>query len=149
MRINQKNKNKTRKCRQQKKKKTNKHKKEKKKERKKGKRRSVRPPQNRCQNIHVFTSLRSGPRGRKLISLSNPLTKSKNRIFLILLLNIKPFLFNSLQESFIVIKVVMTRESTHCSGYSRLNRRENLAQKGCQSRTLRGLAQFHRQTRTH
>ena len=77
MRINQKNKNKTRKCRKQKKKKNKQTQKGKKKERKKGKRRSV-PPLLRTavkiQCIHVFASLRSGPRGRKLISLRNPLT---------------------------------------------------------------------------
>ena len=59
-----------------KKKKTNKHKKEKKKERKKRKRRSVPPLLRTAVKIYMYSPLffRSGPRGRKLISLSNPLT---------------------------------------------------------------------------
>ena len=57
------------------KKEKNKHKKEKRKERKKGKRRSVPPLLRTAVKIYMYSPLffRSGHRGRKLISLSNPL----------------------------------------------------------------------------
>ena len=44
-------------------------------------------------------------------------------------LNIKPFLFKSLRESFLLNKVVTKKESNYFSGYSRLNRGGNVAQK--------------------
>ena len=44
-------------------------------------------------------------------------------------------LLNLSGNHFIVLKVVIKKESTYCSGYSRVNRGEFLAQKGCKNRT--------------